>query len=318
MADVILVASGGGHLEQLRYLSDRLPFDGKRRWITFDTPQSNSLLEGEDVTFVPYMGPRDYAGLLQNLRRSVAVGSKRSTEAVVSTGAGLALAYLPVSAARGIPTHYIESATRVLGPSFTGRVLARTPGVEVYTQHQSWANEKWRFNGSVFESFQAVDGASANARHGIRKVVVSLGTIRPFGFRRLVERLVDLFDREVEVVWQTGATDVAGLPIDARPEIPHSELFREIRSSDLLVAHAGTGIALTAFRAGTCPILVPREAAHGEHVDDHQAQIGKLLGDAGLAVTRTVESLLVEDLALAASKTIIPEATNGAGPLLLK
>ena len=39
-------------------------------------------------------------------------------------------------------------------------------------------------------------------------------------------------------------------------------------AADVVISHAGVGSALTALRCGKRPILVPREAARGEHVDD--------------------------------------------------
>ncbi len=305
MREVVLVASGGGHVQQLRLLADRLPYTGHRRWITFDTPQTRSLLGGEDVNYVPYVGPRDYKNLFRNAIMSPRIGVDKNTEAMISTGSGVALAYLPQSGLRGIPTHYIESATRVMGPSLTGRLLERCPGVRVHTQYQSWANGRWGFAGSVFEGFEAVPRRADSNLGQVRKAVVSLGTIKPYGFRRLVERLVDMFNDDVEVTWQTGFTNVDDLPIDAQSMIPDHELKARIADADLLVAHAGTGIALTGLSAGVCPLLVPREAAHGEHVDNHQFEIAKLLEDSGLAVSRKVEELSCDDLLLATSRSVV-------------
>ena len=314
MGEVVLVASGGGHLQQLKYLSSRLPFSGPRRWVTFDSPQSRSLLDGENVDFVPYMGPRDYSGLARNLWKSAGLQARRNAEAVVSTGSGLALVYLPYAALRGIPTHYIESASRVSGPSLTGRIFERMPRIQVHTQYQHLSNDRWTYRGSIFEGFRAVENGNGDVA-AAKRVVVSLGTIRPYGFRRLVERVVELLGPDTEVVWQTGSTDTTGLPIEARPEIPHTELVAAIKQSDLLVAHAGTGIALTAFQSGVCPVLVPREAAHREHVDDHQKQIADLLTEKGLAVGTLDGDLTAEDLDLARSRRVEVEPLAAQLPL---
>ena len=64
----LLVASTGGHLKQLHQLYRRLDgVAGPLRWATFDTPQSRSLLEGEDVDFVHFVGGRDPANVARNL-----------------------------------------------------------------------------------------------------------------------------------------------------------------------------------------------------------------------------------------------------------
>ena len=45
----LLVASSGGHLKELHQLRDRVRgVSGPFRWVTFDTPQSRSLLRDED------------------------------------------------------------------------------------------------------------------------------------------------------------------------------------------------------------------------------------------------------------------------------
>jgi UDP-N-acetylglucosamine transferase subunit ALG13 len=223
---------------------------------------------------------------------------------VVSTGSGVALAYIVLSALRGIPTCYVESATRVDGPSFTGKTLAQVPGVQLFTQHERWAGGQWRYVGSVFEGFESIPRAAARPRP-IRRLVVSLGTIRSYEFRRLVMRILEVVPADVEVVWQTGSTRVSDLPIQARSEIPYHELVREMTEADAVVAHAGTGIALSAFKAGICPLLVPRRVAFNEHVDDHQMQTAKILGDTGLAIVRQVEQLTLDDLRLAADRAVV-------------
>ena len=64
----LLVASTGGHLKQLHRLHRRLDgIEGPFRWATFDTPQSRSLLAGEDVDFVHFVGGRDPGNVLRNV-----------------------------------------------------------------------------------------------------------------------------------------------------------------------------------------------------------------------------------------------------------
>lgn len=300
---VVMVASTGGHLHQLHMLADRLAPDSKRCWVTFDGPQARSLLAGEVVEYVPYVAPRGYRGLLSCLRLAPRILHRHEAQAVVSTGSGVALAFLPVAALKGIPAVYIESATRVDGPSFTGRWLARMPRVQVFTQWPAWADDRWQYAGSVFDGFTAETRRLHDRPIG--RVVVSCGTIRPYGFRRLIERLVGMLPSDAEVLWQTGATDVRGLGIDARPEIEADALRRAIRDADLVVAHAGTGIALTALEEGKCPVLVPREAGHDEHVDDHQFQTATALAERGLAISARVHELTESHLIRAVERQIL-------------
>lgn len=300
MAD-LLVASGGGHLAQLHRLAERLPQPStERTWITFDTPQSRSLLAGQDVRYLPYTGPRAYLQTARNALTAHSVLRNRRYQRVISTGAAPALAFLPITVLHEAEPIYIESAARSGGPSLTGNILSRTPGVRLFTQYRHWANRKWQYAGSVFDGFDAAPG---HAPRRVERVLVTVGMIN-FEFPRLLRRLIDVIPPDVSVVWQVGSTDARQLPIDGIASLSSSELDEEMRRADVVVAHAGIGSALAALDAGRCPILVPRERAHGEHIDDHQRQIATELERRGLAIHRSVESLTWDDLERAAGQAV--------------
>ncbi|MGY5882428.1 glycosyltransferase [Modestobacter lacusdianchii] len=299
---VLLASSGGGHLKQLHELVPRLGLDGEPRlWVTFDGGLSRSLLAGEDVVFARHAVPRDARNILLNALHGAGLLHRRRFSTAVSTGASPAVSYLVQTALRGVPSHYVETAARATGPSLTGRIMARVPRVTTYTQYPSWASDQWHYSGSVFDAYQS---GTPVTRSPIRSAVVSLGTAESYGFRRLVERLVPLLDG-CQVTWQTGATDVSGLPIRGQDRVQHHELAAAIAESDVVVSHAGTGAALTALEHGRMPLLVPRRAQYGEHIDDHQQQIAAELSRRGLAVARQVEDVDHESLAEAASGGVI-------------
>ena len=274
----LLVASTGGHLKQLHRLHRRLVgIDGPFRWATFDTPQSRSLLQGEAVDFVHFVGGRDPGNVLRNVPLAARILAENEIETVVSTGSAMALPFFALGRAKGLCCHYVESAARSDGPSKTARMISHIPGVYLYTQYPAWADHKWHYRGSVFDSFAPGNwGAERPTR--LRKVVVSLGTFKNYGFERLVRRLVAILPPEADVLWQTGDTDARGLGVVGHHAIPECELTQAIREADVVVAHAGVGTALAALEVGKCPVLVPRRLGHGEHVDDHQTQIATELG----------------------------------------
>ena len=308
MADrpVLAVASTGGHLAELYALLPRMGFDRRRvEWVTFDSDHSRSLLAGECVHMVRTTRTRDVLSLAENMRVGAGILRRRRPEAVVSTGAGIALAFLPLARARGIPAHYVELITRLDGPSLTGRLLARVPGVRTYTQVPAWADGRWRYRGSVLDAFTTE--AAPPPPGPLRRVVVSLGQ-NPYGFRRLLERMVEILPADAEVLWQTGVTDTAGLPIDARPSLPSRELSQAMREADVVVAHAGTGSALAALGAGKVPVLVARRPEHDEQIDDHQVAFGAWLGADGLAISSDVGELTPEVLERARGRRAVPRA----------
>jgi UDP-N-acetylglucosamine--N-acetylmuramyl-(pentapeptide) pyrophosphoryl-undecaprenol N-acetylglucosamine transferase len=301
----LLVASTGGHLKQLHRLRDRLQgVEGPFRWATFDTPQSRSLLSGEEVDFVPFVGGRDPANVLRNLRHAQRILAAGEVQAVVSTGSSVAVPYFALGRARGLPCHYIESAARAEGPSLTGKIISRVPGVSLYAQYRSWAFERgWRYRGSVLDSFEA-STAVEGVPGPVRRVVVTLGTYRGFQFDRLVRRLLEILPVEAEVLWQTGDTAVETLGIEGRFALPERELTEAMREADVVVAHAGVGAALASLEVGKCPVLVPRRAELNEHIDDHQTQIAAELARRGLATSVDADALTANHLLESAARAV--------------
>lgn len=301
----LLVASNGGHLKQLHLLRDRLRgVSGPFRWVTFDTAQSRSLLEGEDVEFVPFIGGRDPRNVARNLPHARRILGRGDVEALVSTGSAIALPYFSTARLRRLPCFYIESAARIEGPSMTGKLISRLPGVNRFAQYESWAGGRWGFRGVVFDSFAAVE--SGGEAPPIRKVVVTLGTYKGVPYTRIVRRLLEILPEEAEVLWQTGSTDVGSFGIDGQYAIPEKELSAAMREADVVVTHAGVGSALAAFEVGKCPLLAPRLQVHGEAVDDHQLQIAAQLSGRGLAVAVDADQITLDDLRAAAGKRVGP------------
>lgn len=297
---VVLVAASGGHLSQLIELADRIDGIGRDRiWVTFDSPQSRSMLAGENTHLIEAIEERDVAGVWRGIGEARRLYASIDATSVISTGSGVALSYLPLAALKGIPTHYIESAARVDKPSLTGRLLSIVPGVRLYRQYPDAAKGRWRFVGSVFDGFERCERPTSS----VRRIVVMLGS-GVHSFRRLVDRLVDILPRDVEVLWQTGSTPVADLGLTARPLLPADELERAVARADVVISHAGCGSALLALNAGKHPILVPREPTSGELVDGHQIQLAKFLEGRSLALHRSPENLTAADIAATAALAV--------------
>lgn len=317
MSNVLLVCSGGGHLKQLNAIAHRLGVPPEEQsWVTFDNALSRSLLSDRDVTFVPFAAPRDAVNIARIWRAAHRILKERDVRAAVSTGSSPAVAFLPLTARRGIPSHYIESAARADGPSLSGRIVARRQAIHTYTQYPVWADDRWLFRGAVFDAYEP--GPTQAGDSAPRRAVVTVGTQRGYGFDRLFEALVPLLRDVDDVLWQTGEQDVSRFGIEGRPNVPHAELAAAISEADVVVAHAGVGSALTAIELGKAPILVPRLARHREHVDDHQIQIARELDRRGIAFMRHPESLRFEDLTIAATASVEtvtppPFVLNGIG-----
>jgi UDP-N-acetylglucosamine--N-acetylmuramyl-(pentapeptide) pyrophosphoryl-undecaprenol N-acetylglucosamine transferase len=307
----LLVASTGGHLAELHDLTPRLGV-GERRWVTFDSPQSRSLLDGEDVVFVPPATSRDLVGAVKDLIAAERMFRSERYERVISTGASVALAFFLPATRAGVPCSYIESATRTEGPSLTGRLAARVPRTRLYTQYPAWADDTWQYGGSIFDAFEAEPIAEPRP---VSKVVVTLGTHERYTFPRLLNHLVTLLPPEWDVLWQVGSTIVDRMPPGARKQVPITEMRQALAEADVVVSHAGVGSALAAMQAGKRALYVPRRKAFGEHVDDHQVAMARELEGRKLVVAREAPEVGLADLAEAAAWRV--RASPGVAPFRL-
>lgn len=299
----VFVATTGGHLVQLTHLAPLLEPERHMNgvWITHPSAQSESILAGADVRFVPFIHARRVDRAILGTPRILRILHQVRADTVYSTGAALAMATLPAARLVGAKSVFIESLARPDAPSLTGRILAWLPWIECYTQYERNAGQRWRYRFDLLRRF--VSEPIEHPRE-IRRVLVTLGTAQPWGFRRLLAHLLAILPPEVEVIWQTGATDVRDLPLNAVEMMSDAELQTQIRLADVVVAHAGVGVTLRCLEAGKAPVLVPRRAEHGEHVDDHQLQIARVTEDHGLAIHVDANDLELQHLREAASRRV--------------
>ncbi|WCO68560.1 glycosyltransferase [Iamia majanohamensis] len=84
----------------------------------------------------------------------------------------------------------------------------------------------------------------------------------------------------------------------------------------VVVGHAGPGTVLDARAAGRLPVVVPRLAAQGEVVDDHQVTFGRWMAARGQALCVEDEDALHRhlDAAVADPGAYAVERADGAPP----
>lgn len=318
---VMYVCSTGGHLTELLHWSHRLRFTPDAAvWLTHDRSNSSRIAEehpGASVRFVRAVEPKQAIialGLIPVVRRIL---REEKPDVVLSTGAAVAVPVGFAARLAAIPFYYLESAARLEGPSLTGRLISRIDRRHLWCQATpAWPG--WRSAGSVFDAFAAEHHP---VDRPITRVVVALGTQANFGFRAAVEAVLGCLAElpgEKEILWQIGATDVSGLDVhNARRHVPEEELVAATRAADVVITHAGVGLATLALEAGKCPVLLPRRAARGEHTDDHQLQLATYLGTRGLAVVAEAPELRVEQLRLAQQTSVISLALGELSSLTL-
>jgi len=305
---LLLCASTGGHLWQLDRIARRFAVRDDSLWVTFDTEQSRSLLRGRRVLFVPYISPRDVRGVLRGTLAIDRALRRESFDGLVTTGAGIALSTIVPVTRRGMPRLYIESVSRVNGPSLTGRIIHGSRLFETWNQHPGWASGRWTYHGSVLGDLVPRTGTEKE----VRRVFVTLGTIKPYPFSRLVQRVAAVLPPDVDVVWQLGVTPAPpGLRGTVHNQMSAADFTTETRLADVVITHAGVGSVIGLIESGIFPVVVPRRAAHGEHVDDHQQEIAELVSSLDIGLVREADELTLEDLATAAAREVTHAPQSG-------
>lgn len=309
MPRTLLVASPGGHLDELMILVDQLGIDTSDAvWVTGRAPQSESLLAGQHVEWVPRVGSGQRGKALAGLPRAIALHRRVRPELLVTAGALMSTPHLLAAALHRCEIWFIDSATRVRAPSSTGRFAQRLPGAKLYVQGEGWGDPRWTPIPGVFDVFEAVE-REAPPPEGFRKVVVSLGT-EHWPFNRALDPLLEILADDEDVVWQAGASTGTHRGQPLRDFIPAEELYRAFDEADVVVTHAGVGSVLSALKHGKIPVVLPRLSAFRETTDDHQLEFAEMVAERGLAVHAEPSELTREHLVRAAALQARPSGLH--------
>jgi beta-1,4-N-acetylglucosaminyltransferase len=122
MLKLALIASSGGHLYQLYSLRE---FWGDREhfWISFPTEDAKYLLSSEKVFWAYYPTNRNIRNLVKNLLLALKILRRERPNALMSTGAGVAVPFIIMGRFLGIKTLYLESITRYEELSLSARLV---------------------------------------------------------------------------------------------------------------------------------------------------------------------------------------------------
>jgi UDP-N-acetylglucosamine:LPS N-acetylglucosamine transferase len=143
--ELLLACSSGGHLLQLLALAPAWQ-DLDRVWVTFDKSDVRSLLAGEEVVYAYGPTNRSIKNLIRNLWLAWRVVGRVRPRVVLTTGAGVAVPFAWVARLFGARVVFVESLTRIDGPSMSCRMIA--PVAErVYVQ---WPELAERYSRAIY------------------------------------------------------------------------------------------------------------------------------------------------------------------------
>ncbi|WGY04577.1 glycosyltransferase [Nocardioides sp. QY071] len=297
---VLLTSSVGGHFNELELVVEALEIPRhERHWVVPRHIQTDDRLARESVTWSPLVQSGEYRKALRNLRFAVRLHRRLRPRLVVSTGAAQATPHLVAAALLRTPILYVESVARLDSPSVTGRLAALLPRTRLLAPQPGWP-EPWEHGLDTFSTFEVVSDPD-DAQ--VRRVMVALGS-EHFPFPRAVDAVLGTVPAGVDVTWQVGDT-VGSDGADRNRWLTGREMSSAMSTADVVITHGGAGSILTALTAGKVPVVLPRRAAHGEHVDDHQVRMVQGLAERGLVVAvPQLEDLSFEHLLEAAALTV--------------
>ena len=114
---------------------------------------------------------------------------------------------------------------------------------------------------------------------------VTVGNMRR-SFIRLLEAVSSIIIKLPQpVIIQYGHTPFSCSGCTAVQFMDMDEFSRTLESAELLIMHAGGGSVIQAVRAGKVPVVVPRLLKYNEHIDDHQIELARTLGQTNKVVS---------------------------------
>lgn len=127
-------------------------------------------------------------------------------------------------------------------------------------------------------------------------IFVTLGT-QKFQMNRLL-RLIDGYidNKEIddEIIAQTGCSDYKPKNYSYYKFIEKENFDGLVSNAEIIISHSGAGVIISAIKKNKPIIVLPRLKKYGEHVDDHQVEIGKAFEKAGYALCCDENSNLPE------------------------
>lgn len=120
-------------------------------------------------------------------------------------------------------------------------------------------------------------------------IFVTVGT-QPNGFLRClkeVEKLIDTYHIEEEVVAQIGNTDFETTKFKTIPFTSVTEFDELISKASVVITHAGSGAIFGSIKAGKKIIAMARLHDFNEMADNHQIELIKKLSEGGYLIDGT-------------------------------
>jgi UDP-N-acetylglucosamine transferase subunit ALG13 len=258
---IALIATSGGHFEQLTNLSDFYN-EYHHFWITNKNEQTVSELKNEKVYFVKaghFTKPWTY---LPHLQFFYTVFKNEKPTHIVSTGSGrtgfLAFYFSKLFKIKFI---YIDTFSRVKNISIFAKFLMNS-GQKIYTQWENNKYDKAEYIGPVFNSHILENKITRDSNY----IFVTLGT-RNEQFVRLIKAIEQLKKKGVlshQIKIQAGFTQYKSDIMEIFDFCSQKEIDELIFNSEFIITQESAGVATKCLKMKKKFIVMPRDYSYGE------------------------------------------------------
>lgn len=287
--DVCLATSRGGHVDHLLEIETAWARHD-HAFVMPDGEQADDLaLRGHRVRTIvdPARSP---ALLTRNISSSVLLARALRPRIVVSFGAGAAIPFCLAARAMGSTFVFIETIARVSQLSASGRIAY--PVAQHFLVQWPDLIASSRPRAELCEPLLPQPELA-------HPCVAGLGTFVATGtHRHAFDRLLKLADDGVAqgllprpASAQSGTSAFRPDHLSASATLTPAQMETAVAQSKIVICHGGAGLIALALRHGHIPLVLPREAARGEHVDDHQTDMTRKLAERHLAISLDQHSL---------------------------
>lgn len=309
----LFLSSSGGHFTGLRYVAERFRAKKDSIFVTFETFDTKLESFQFEIRYFPYVQSRKILPLLRMTPSIYKIVKMRDFEYIASTGAGIAIIGYFLAKIKGIPFYYVEDFNRQTALSMTARILRMFGLRKIFVQSKTLANGLRTYFENPIDRFEVRHISQKNLKKSHNKILVALGTIQGFDFSRAVKIVLSLIENSDEIDWQIGSMIIQQdlvLPGNVHNTIAKDQFLQLLSCADLVICHGGNGIIAETLATGKIPLVIPRRASFGEHIDDHQVEMVQLLAERGLVINLETHQFRTELNELLQNRTVSVNQKN--------
>ncbi len=280
-----IVSSVGGHLSEAMELAPVLR-GCELFWVLNDQAPWRGGFASARMYRITH-AERD-ARVLLNLGEAAGILWRERPDVLISTGASPAVPFFLLGKCLGIGTLYIESFSSVQRPSLTGRLIVPLAD-HFFVQWPQLLRTfpHARYAGPLFVPlFEHVPDSHQTIKDPPVQILVVVGSsVRPC--HRLLSWLDEWLgarpgEPRPSMLVQSSVVKQPPRHFQTVSYVPAALLEHHLRTATNIVCHGGAGVLGLCLKWGRHPIVIPRRAAYGEAINDHQEMLCEELSARGL------------------------------------